>query len=255
MKSIRQVGNCIGLQKNISILEDFFGYTENWRRDFARCADPNQPDGIANLPGCAGFPELPLVKLSVLEYMKDFQNDQNVHLHIRIAFSPNPTINRMIYAMRKVYQKYGLGVVVRSLKKVTLSPDFEDVDVGNCLDFVLFGSTQEQNELYAQFNDGVASNHILVMFVRTLDPPNKGCSTHPPNIQAAVIAQNSGVMTLAHEVGHLLGLLHVDEFPESTQAGCESDNLMTGCGTNEGSVNLKSSQVKKMKDSNLSIKC
>jgi len=57
--------------------------------------------------------------------------------------------------------------------------------------------------------------------VRSITPPADGCSTHPTGIPAIVISQLATEWTLAHEIGHLLGLSHVDD----------DHNLMTGIGT------------------------
>jgi hypothetical protein len=60
-----------------------------------------------------------------------------VYLHLRIGTNPNiigknpkTSIIKMIYAMRKIYQKHGLGVVIKSIKKFQLFDDLLDLDVG-----------------------------------------------------------------------------------------------------------------------------
>lgn len=101
---------------------EFFGYPQSWRSDFADRLDPTQPNGInQNRAGRLTYPETPFVRLSVLDQINHYWNDQNVYLHLRIGTNPNIigkspkiSINKMIYAMRKIYQKHGLGVVIKS---------------------------------------------------------------------------------------------------------------------------------------------
>ena len=110
-KKIRHMKDCLGLQSRISIVENFFGYTQSWRSDFADCLDPTQPNCInQNRAGCLTYPETPFVRLSVLDQINHYWNDQNVYLHLRIGTNPNIigknpkiSINKMIYAMRKCH--------------------------------------------------------------------------------------------------------------------------------------------------------
>jgi hypothetical protein len=58
---------------------------------------------------------------------------------------------------------------------------------------------------------------------------------------------------MAHEVGHVLGLNHVDK-----KGSCLLTRLMTGCGTRlitKSPPDLIDSEVNKMNDSNLTMKC
>jgi hypothetical protein len=52
-------------------------------------------------------------------------------------------------------------------------------------------------------------------------PPFNGCAAHPADRPGAVVAQGATQWTLSHEVGHVLGLDHVNN----------NDRLMTGNGT------------------------
>ena len=99
-----------------------------------------------------------------------------------------------------------------------------NVEVGECTSQFgpFFGTTDEQDELFANRRN-VGEGDVVVYFVQATDPPNNGCATHPAERPGAVVAQGMmlHVWTLAHEVGHVLGLGHVDD----------NDRLMTGNGT------------------------
>jgi hypothetical protein len=78
----------------------------------------------------------------------------------------------------------------------------------------------EQNQLFANRNNA-GGNDVVVYFVRSTVPPFNGCASHPAGRPGAVVAQGATQWTLGHEVGHVLGPLHVNN----------NDRLMTGNGT------------------------
>ena len=69
--------------------------------------------------------------------------------------------------------------------------------------------------------NNVGANEIAVYFVRSTVPPFNGCAAHPPGKPSAAVVQTGTQWTFAHEVGHVLGLSHVNN----------NDRLMTGNGT------------------------
>jgi Repeat of unknown function (DUF346) len=139
-----------------------------------------------------------------------------VRLHAKVLTAPTVPVATAVQRMREVYA--GCGIAVQHVSTENLSlPVLNDVDVGQC---VLGTTTAEQNQLFANRN-GAAANDVVVYFVRSTVPPFNGCASHPPGRPGAVVAQGATQWTLGHEVGHVLGLFHVND----------NNRLMTGNGT------------------------
>jgi hypothetical protein len=139
-----------------------------------------------------------------------------VRLHAKVLTAPDIAIATAVERMRQVYASCGIAVQHVSTENLNL-PTLNDVDVGQCL---LGQTTAEQNQLFANRN-GVGANDIVVYFVRSTVPPFNGCASHPAGRPGAIVAQVATQWTLGHEVGHVLGLFHVNN----------NDRLMTGNGT------------------------
>ena len=139
-----------------------------------------------------------------------------VRLHAKVLTAPNIAINTMVQRMRDVYQPAGIRVQLASTENLNL-PALNDLDFGAC---TLGNTTTEQNQLFANRNNAGA-NDVVVYFVRSTVPPFNGCAAHPAGQPGAVVAQGATQWTLGHEVGHVLGLFHVNN----------NDRLMTGNGT------------------------
>jgi hypothetical protein len=140
-----------------------------------------------------------------------------VRLHVKILQQPNFPLNQMVDNMRLVYASVGIGVTLASTENLNLPATFLDVDVGGC---TLGTTTAEQDQLFANRNNA-GPNDVVVYFVRSTVPPFNGCATHPAGRPGAVVASIASPWTLAHEVGHVLGLRHVSD----------NNRLMTGGGT------------------------
>ncbi|HEY9631344.1 MAG TPA: hypothetical protein V6C84_28980 [Coleofasciculaceae cyanobacterium] len=139
-----------------------------------------------------------------------------VRLHVKILTTPTIAINQMLDSMEQVYSTAGIRVDLISTETLNL-PALNDIDVGTC---VMGVSTAEQTQLFANRNS-VGANEVVVYFVRSTVPPFNGCAAHPSGRPGAVVAQGASQWTLGHEVGHVLGLRHVDD----------NNRLMTGNGT------------------------
>ena len=125
-----------------------------------------------------------------------------VRLHSKVLTTPNVALNTMVQRMREVYGAVGIGVEHASTENLNL-PALNDCDVGTCP--LGTNTTAEQTQLFANRNNAGA-NDVVVYFVRSTVPPSNGCATHPAGRPGAIVAQGATQWTLAHEVGHVLGL-------------------------------------------------
>ncbi|MBW4491208.1 MAG: VCBS repeat-containing protein [Trichocoleus desertorum ATA4-8-CV12] len=142
--------------------------------------------------------------------------EQTLRLHLKVLTNPNIAVNRMVAAMQQVYEAVGIRVHWVSTETLNL-PALDDVEVGSC---TLGSVTAEQTQLFANRNNAWGRD-VVVYFVRSTVPVFNGCAAHPAGRPGAVVAQIATVWTLAHEVGHVLGLNHVSD----------NNRLMTGNGT------------------------
>jgi hypothetical protein len=146
--------------------------------------------------------------------------------------------------MKLVYASVGINVVVGTTENLNLGLDFRDIEVGGCTSG---STTDEQQQLFANRNN-VGPNDVVAYFVRGTVPPLNGCASHPPGRPGVVVAAFASQWTLAHEVGHVLGLVHVNDF----------NRLMTGGGTSNITnppPDLVPSEASLMQTSSLTFAC
>ncbi|MFC8897105.1 hypothetical protein, partial [Streptomyces cinereoruber] len=139
-----------------------------------------------------------------------------VRIHAKVLAEPDVPVAESVARMTRVYGAAGISVELASTEELDL-PGLKDVDVGQC---TVGRTTSEQEGLFAH-RSGADGTDVVVYFVRSTVPPLNGCAAHPPGLPSVVVAQGATAWTLAHEVGHVLGLRHVDD----------NDRLMTGNGT------------------------
>ncbi|GAA3571458.1 hypothetical protein GCM10022197_29930 [Microlunatus spumicola] len=150
---------------------------------------------------------------------------KGVRLQLKILDAPSVPIPDMLRSMREVYASVGQLVTVEGTENLNL-PLLTDLDAGGCGGT----TTTEQDQLFANRNN-VGADDITVYFCRSVTDVAagstwNGCATHPDGQPGAAVSSIATRWTLAHEVGHVLGLRHCDD------AGARlTDRLMTGGGT------------------------
>lgn len=134
-------------------------------------------------------------------------------------------------------------------------PLLTDLDDGPCDNGTV---TAESTSLFSNRNNVVASHDIVAYFIRSTNGVSgmlNGCAVSPPGQPGCVVTQGASVWTLGHEVGHVLGLSHVDTKTDCTKAGFVPTRLMTGCGTARimGVPILSEAEMQTMDESDLTI--
>jgi hypothetical protein len=187
-----------------------------------------------------------------------------VHLHIKLWTVPNVPVETMLNRMREIYATAGIRVVVESRQDFSgplVFTALRDLDVvPQC---PRGQTTDEQNVLYSN-RDNVRENELAVHFIRSTIPPLNGCAAHPDDIAGVVVTQVASTWTLAHEIGHVLGLAHIDGenqgCPDSNPNCCSTpDNtrLMTGCSTSNivGTPTISDDEKNALRSSSLTRPC
>ena len=150
-----------------------------------------------------------------------------IRLHVKVLTAPTISIAQMITNTNQVYATERLRVVLASTENLNL-PLLNVLQVGTCQGQV----TPQQAQLFANRN-GVERGDIVVYFVQATINAFNGCANFPPGRPGAVVAQIASPWTLAHELGHVLGLSHIDDPPPPPAPAPPRnfDRLMTGGGT------------------------
>jgi hypothetical protein len=136
-------------------------------------------------------------------------------------------------------------------------PLLTDLDTGACNRGT---NTTELGQLHAN-RDNVQADDIVVYFVRSTNGSAgvlNGCASFPAGSPGCVITRIASQWSLAHEVGHVLGLDHIATEASSTTGSCivpgfVPTRLMTGCGTGliAGTPTLSATEITTMRDSSL----
>jgi len=230
MVSLRSIAACIGVAGNFSVVRDFFGYATGVYGHIPLSTDLSTiTEEEAKIdPSAPG-------ELSLLTQVKLLEGP-HIHLDIiRVGIEDFATIDEQeidvaVQMTRELYARVGLGIgrVLRWFLTTEQAGGLTVIDT--------------ECEAFDLIDDWSAHGGGMdVFFVRDIDF-GKGGGTPEKDPEGTVIGLSGNVstgITLAHELGHYLGLDHV-----STKT-----NLMLGSGFPKPNYDLTPTQAATMKSS------
>jgi hypothetical protein len=170
-----------------------------------------------------------------------------VVLHLKGLGDPAVPRKAMISALKEIFHASTVGVEVVSVETLeSLIAAYPEITPpgGD-------GVSDDEALLFGQ-RASAAPNEVVVYFVDATVPPVDGVSAHTDDGPAAIVTAKAPLYTLAHELGHLLGLDHPRG--ERCEPGATATRLMTACGTvtvDDGRPQLTTSEVERVKRSKL----
>jgi len=147
---------------------------------------------------------------------------------LRIDATIQTFIDTQFAGIEELYAEGAIDTVfgtVEDLSRMQNAATLSNFNVGNC---ILGQPTQDHNTLFPNRN-GAGANDIVIYIVQTLIGGSGnfvGCATFPSGQPGCVIVQTNARWLAAHEVGHVLGLLHVCQPPATPCVAGNSDSLM-----------------------------
>lgn len=144
--------------------------------------------------------------------------DWVVCLHLRSLGMPQVPEYTALRNAQRVYGQYGICIQFMSGLSLPAGVDtgsqclsLSNVDVGSCT-MAQFMTPQQEALFGYGGRQGVGPNDILCYWVDGVVSDTgglAGCASHPASQPACVVSALGSPWTLAHEVGHVLGLRHV----------------------------------------------
>jgi hypothetical protein len=191
-----------------------------------------------------------------------------IRVLIKTIVNPNVPINTMLANMQTVFASAGIRVDEGPREALTIRPNpgappQTVFNVGDCI--LGQDPTADQTLLFQNRNDAGPNDIVLYLILAATPNGLNGCVTFPGGPPGAVVVQAASQWTMAHEVGHVLGLKHITG--ESTNCPptgparcCNTPNfarLITGCGTDNitGTPGMSQDEIDDMQGSNLIQRC
>jgi hypothetical protein len=115
-------------------------------------------------------------------------------------------LNRDLNSANNVYNQYGIEMF--DLGRITVpAPTLLDLAQPTCNTIPQTAPTGEETSLYTIGRDRFPAN-MIAYYVRSTTLGVRGCAAYPANRPGAVVTDGATQWTLAHEIGHVLGLAH-----------------------------------------------
>jgi hypothetical protein len=152
----------------------------------------------------------PLERVELVDLHRAMAASNTVRIHLKVFEEP-PLIRveKMLANAKALLALHGIDLVEYSRETFAGT----DTELSRFRTVVIDEAvpTDEQTDLF-NIRGSAEPGDLVIYFVRTLVPAQAGCARHPPDKPGAIVSATFATeWTLAHQIGHVLGLEHVDD--------------------------------------------